>query len=321
MATYFIGAGLETYAHSPTQVVDTGDGINIAGIYGTGYADCFLVDPATGLRTPQSSVWFHGNLSGGRRGPGLSPHIAFTNADGVEFLRLGGGGSFDLIKITRLLGGVWVDLTGTLFAQSHTYDIRCVIHPTMGRISVNVDGTNWINLENIDTSEFGNIAKVRLSQGGYENSIYRQVIVASYNTIGHTVRRRVPTSDVANSGWTGSFADIDDSTNDDSDAINTSTVGAKITFNGSALSATATGSVVKAVAVSARIRNDGGDIPRNAAAVLTLNGVDYQKPYNLVVGPGFAGASTIFDLNPATGLKWGAVIAPANQPFGLIATT
>lgn len=319
MATYFIGTGLESYQHSPTLVTDTGGGINLTGTLGMGYADAYLVDPATGLRSPQTSIWFH-TIMGGRQGNGDNTNVAFVNSQGKDVLRLCSARDFDTSIIRRLKAGAYVDISNILFTRGHTWDVRVVIHPTAGRISVAVAGTTWINLENIDTSEFGDVEKIRLYHGGYENTSYDQTIVASYNTIGHTVRRRTPNANVAITGWTGSYTDIDDNTVDDTDALNTSIVGAKALFNASALSPVAAGNVVKAVAVSARLRNDGGDVPRNAAALLTIDGVDYQKPYNLVVGPGFAGASTVFDLNPATGLKWGALIDPVNQPFGLVAT-
>lgn len=319
MATYFIGAGLETYDHSPTLVYDQGSSIQLTGTFGQSYADCHLVDPATGLRTPQTSLWFHAVI-GGRQGFNGGTIVAFVNSAGRDVLRICSGGDIDTSLVRRLLGGAYVDITNVLWTRNNVWDVRIVVHPTAGRISVNVSGTNWINLEGIDTSEFVDIAKVRFTQGGYESTILDQVIIASYNTIGHTVRRRVPSSDASITGWTGSYADIDEPVNNDADSINTSIVGGKATFDAAPLGPVSTGNVVKAVAVSARIRNDGGDVPRNAAAVLTLDGVDYAKPYNLVVGPGFSGASTIFDVNPATGQKWGDVIDPVNQPFGLLAT-
>lgn len=318
MATYFIGAGLETYQHSPTLVTDQDGGIRISPPAGIGFADGYLVDAATGLRTAQKSIWAHIQMSNNTAD---GECIVFRNSDGIDVFRLTAPSLWNL-QAQRRTGGAWVNVGDPVYVNgSYTFDFRIVVHPSSGRLAWVINGTSAFDLTGLDTSDLKDVALMRLKcPTGRDgaSTTYSGAIVASYNTIGHTVRRRTPNGDVQK-GWTGSYADVDESINDDSDAINTSIVGAVSTFTASNLGATAPGNVIKAVAVSARIRNDGGDVPRNAQAVLTIDGVDYSQPYNLVVGPGFSGASTVFDLNPATGQKWGS-IAEVNQPFGLRAT-
>ncbi|USQ99517.1 hypothetical protein [Sphingomonas aerolata] len=319
MATYFIGTGVESFVTSPTLVNDNGSGLGVvvSTPLGLGFADAFLIDPATGDRAPQASLWFHTVCN---TIPLDGPIITFVNAQNVGVLRIFGTNVFGMAQAQRFQGGTWVNLGDPVYCRdSVIWDIRIVSHPTAGRIGVNLNGVTLLNRDGIDTSNMGEIAKVRLQTGTYDTR-FDQTIIASYNTIGHTVRRRVPNRDVRNTGWTGGFADVDETNNSDADTINTSTVGAVLTFGADDFSQVATGNVIKAVGLSARIRNDGGDIPRNAAAILTLGGVEYRKPYNILVGAGFSGTSTVFDTNPATGQKWGADIAPVNQPFGLVAT-
>jgi hypothetical protein len=319
MATYFIGTGVESFVTSPTLVNDNGSGLGIvlSTPIGLGFADAFLVDPATGDRTPQTSLWFHTVCN---TIPLDGPIISFVNSQNIAVFRILGVNVFGMAQPQRFLNGAWVNLGDAVYCRdSVNWDIRLVSHPTAGRIAVNVNGVILVNRDGIDTSELGSIAKARLQTGTYDTR-FDQTVIASYNTIGHTVRRRAPNRDVRNTGWTGSYADVDETNNSDADTINTSTVGAVLTFGAENLSPVASGNVIKAVGVSARIRNDGGDVPRNAVAILTIDGVEYQKPYNIAVAPGFSGTSTVFDTNPATGLKWGADVAPVNQPFGLVAT-
>jgi hypothetical protein len=318
MATYFVGTGLESFAISPTLVTDTpGNGLVIGMPAGPGYADAYLTDPATGQRSPQTALWAHFEMT---LKSIEGETVSFINAAGVPVFRM--FATNNIVFCERWTGDAWARLGDGLFAgDRHTYDFRLVSHVSAGRISVNVDGTNWIEMSGLDTSDFGPIARMRFkAPRGLDNwgTYYYQTIIASYNTIGHTVRVRVPSSDVQ-AGWNGGYAAIDDANNDDTDSISTALVGVTSTFGAASLSPTAVGNVIKAVAVSARIRNDGGDVPRNAQAVLTLDGVDYSPASNLVVGPGFNGASQVFDINPATGQKW-ASIAEVNQPFGLKST-
>jgi hypothetical protein len=322
MATYFVGTGIESFVISPTLVTDLGGGgINIGGPIQVGYADAYLVDPVSGLRAPQTAMWLHFAWYNWANVGSNADVFTVNRTDGTPVFR------FMLPSIWMIAaeywdGAKWVRLGDPMWTQNtYTYDIRLVSHPTAGRIAVNINGTNWFDVKNIDTSSLGAMEKVRFKEPqGVDgaNARFYDVIIASYNTIGHTVRRRFANAD-AQTGWTGGYDAIDEDTTNDTDAISTSESGKTATFNAANLSPTAPGNVIKAVAVGARIRNDGGASPANAKVVLTVNGTDYTKPNNLVVGSGYNGALQVFDKNPATGKAW-ASIDEVNQPFGLLST-
>ena len=321
MATYFIGGGIETYVASPAGASDGAGSVAFEGSANPYYADCIPRDPATGAQVALDAFWFHVNLSGdGSRG--LNGIIMFNAAD-QEVVRIANVGE-TLSQLNVKRDGVWVPVgdivaTGTNFA----FDIRVVAHPSQGRLSLCVNGVTVVEQGGLDTSELVGINRIRLQSAINGNASrytqYSGAIIATYNTIGHTVRLRTPQSDVVNTGWTGSYVDVDEGQNNDTDALNTSTTGAVILFGGNALSPTTPGNVVKAVSVAARIRNDGGAIPRNAKATLSIGGALYSAPYNLNVGPGYAGAVTVFDRDPSTGAAWNGV-GNINGPFGLTAT-
>ncbi|BCA62005.1 hypothetical protein HMP09_1239 [Sphingomonas sp. HMP9] len=321
MATYFIGGGVESYVTSPAGAGDSEGAVSFEGSQQPFFADCIPRDPASGDRVALNSFWFHVEVdntgAGGRNGV-----IMFNEAD-AEVVQINGEGQ-DKVRLNIKRNGAWVPI-GDIVATGapYRYDIRVVAHPSAGRLSFCVNGVTVVEQAGLDTSQLAGINRIRLQSAIDGNASrytrYSGAIIATYNTIGHTVRLRVPNADASNAGWTGSYRDVDEGTNKDADAINTSTTGATILFNANALSPTPTGNVVKAVSVAARIRNDGGAVPRNAKATLSIGGSVYSAPFNFNVGPGYAGAVTVFDRDPSTGLAWDGV-GNINVPFGLTAT-
>lgn len=321
MSTYFIGAGIETYRSSPAGVSNSEDRVGFEGSTQPYYCDCIPRDPATGAQVALDDFWFHVSVSGdGARG---RDGILMFNASDVNVIRLANTDEMRT-QLRMLRNGSWQSIGDPVATgQNFVYDVRVFAHATLGRLTMCVNGTVAVDVEGIDTSQLAGINRIRLQSAIDGNAsrytYYSGSIIASYNTIGHTVRSRVPSGDFQNTGWTGGYADVDDSQNDDTDSVGTSVTGAQMAFSANGLSATPAGNVIKAVAVSARIRNDGGASPSGALAVLSIDGTDYVNPYGLPVGPGFSGAQTIFDKNPRTGQAW-ASITEVNQPFGLRAT-
>lgn len=317
MPTYFIGGGVECYQTSPTGVSDSADSVRLSNGSDAYFADCIPRDPTTGARVYLDNFWFHTTINGYT----INLHApVFYNANDVPVLRLMSLGG-DRVQFQRWIGGAWVD-TGpqVFFSGQMIYDIRIVAHPTAGRLSFVVNGVSVVELSGIDTSGLAGIGRVRLgpltNNNQFNYTEYVGTIIASYNTIGHVVRRRTPSSDRLNTGWSGSYTDIDESTNSDTDAINTSTTGAVMLFGAPNLSDPSPGNVIKAVAIAARVRNDGGDVPRNARAVMEIADRQYAAPFNFAMGPGFAGAVTVFDRDPSTQAAWNGV-TNFNSPFGI----
>jgi len=321
MATYFIGGGIESFVASPAGASDGEGYVSFEGSQKPYYADCIPRDPATGAQVALDSFWFH-VMVGGEGARGRNGIIMFNAAD-QEVVQIANMGE-ELSQLNVKRNGAWVPV-GNVVATGREFalDIRIVAHPSQGRLSLCVNGVTVVEQGGLDTSELAGINRIRLQSAIDGNASrytrYSGAIIATYNTIGHTVRLRTPQSDALNTGWTGSYVDVDEGQNNDTDALNTSTTGAVILFGGNALSPTSPGNVVKAVSVAARIRNDGGAIPRNAMATLGIGGAFYSAPYNFNVGPGYAGAVTVFDRDPSTGAAWNGV-GNINGSFGLTAT-
>ena len=317
MATYFAGSSYDALVPS---LANTSDGADFVSIGGGGYVDAYVTDPADGLRKGVKRLWSHVTSSSADYGPsnGLVMY-SWLNAAGKEIVRfpnLNGGRAFQILQPDNS----WKTYGEIQNSRSGTYDFLIVVHPTAGRLAWFFNGNLAVDLRNIDTSAIGDVARFRLQrmQDYVGGTTHQGILLASYNTIGHTVRRRAPNANGSRMTWSGSFADVDDTGNDDTNAISASTVGDLATFKASAFTPTTAGNVIKAVAVAARIRNYGDVIPTNARAILSIGGQDFQAPTNMPITAGFAGSVALFENDPTTGKPW-TDIANVNGEFGLLA--
>ena len=320
MTTYFAGSGVDAFYLSPTQPFMENGRINVN--YGK-WMDGYILDPQTNRpAVGLQSLWTHfgcdsdsSDYNNGR------PFVVWSASDGQEVVRLVGAGNGSMYLQYRS-DAQWVSLpVQSGIMGSWKCDVRIDLHPTQGRLQFYANQQfmgEWTGLAM--SAPTLDLSKVRFSsQGDRYYAYYDQVIMASYNTIGHTVRTRRPRSEGASSAWAGTFGDVNEDGLNDSTALNTETVGARTTFVADQLSETTPGNVIKAVTVAARIRNSDEGTPRNARAIVRVSGTDYVFPKDMQIAPGFVGAATTFDVNPATGLRW-ASVSELNGEFGLLAT-
>lgn len=317
-ATYFVGTGLDAFTPGPTGCTDGGGAVHING---GGYARARVVDPADGVAKGVTRLWTHGNLQTANYGPpnGIVPYRWYNSA-GVPVLRLLSTNGWEF-GLQFWDGSAWRQPGPSVSTGNGNFDFVAIVHPTAGRVGWFHDGTLCADSLGLDTSGMVDLATLELGQfQNYAGSTdHRSGIMASYSTIGHTVTRRTPSGAGAHADWTGSYADVDDDATDDTDAITTAQAGAVSTFTAAPIAAPATGTVVKCVAVAARMRSDGGAAPAHARAVLRIGGADYPAGFDMPLGSGFAGAVTCFDADPSTGAAW-AALDHVNAEFGLKAT-
>ena len=166
------------------------------------------------------------------------------------------------------------------------------------------------------------LARIRLGcwRSFNENFSYRSAIVADYCTIGHTVRAQVPTGNGTHTDWDGDYTSVDDGAINDADTITSTSVGEKETFTAPNYSSTPIGSVIKAVAVTARARNDGGASPQNFTPILRIGSTDYLATGSPPLNSGFSGTCVIFPEDPSTSLDW-ASVTNVNTEFGVVSET
>lgn len=316
MSTYFVGGGFDCWSPSLAGVADTANGINVTG---SGYADAALRDPETGLPTAVTSLWFHAYFGGQSYRTSNLVVTEFRDSAGTAWARLRMDSTYGGYYLEWYDGTTWHSTAGAQPEPAivNFVDIQVKIASGVdGIIAWYVGGVLAAQLTGLDTSAMQPIASVRVYTRNdyYGNGQYSDAIIASYNTIGHTVRRRAITGNGPEQGWTGDYTSVNEATTNDSNAITADTTGELSTFTADALSATAAGAVIKSVAIGSRIRASG-DVPTHVQAVLTVGGTDYEGP-GLVGSGGYLPAVTCFDVNPATGLAW-ASIDPVNGNYGV----
>ncbi|WP_375272844.1 hypothetical protein [Sphingomonas sp.] len=317
MATYFAGSTLDALVPSLSGCGDTAATVWTDG----GYAEAYVTDPIDGVQKGVTRVWSHMTVVGeAYQAPSNGLRLlTWFNEAGAEVVRLQAAGGYSKqLAFFNTKTSQWVNVGGTGECSNGTYDVLIVVHPTAGRLAWFFNGNLAVDVRGLDTSSIGNVAKMRLGrvQDWSGKSTFSNVLMASYNTIGHTVRRRAPSANGSVMQWAGGYGDVDDGPVDDSDAISASNVGEVARFVGPVFTPTSTGNVIKAVAVAARIRNDGDVVPTNARALLAIGGTEYQAPKNMPIRAGFAGSVTVFDVDPSTGAPWSS-IANVNGEFGL----
>lgn len=330
MTTYAIADELECYPVWTPGVVETTTGA-IAGVSrggisipnnATDYVELPLRDSVTGAVTSCNDVlWLHFRRYTGDGGTARTP-VIWYRSDNTPVLREYVTGNFTG-KMQMWNGTAWVDIItagpATYYQTFQDWDFRVKIAATGGIVEVFRDGVLQGQFLG-DTSSINNVGKVRFYNRGGAH-IQHQVILADYSTISHTVRRRTPTGAGANSGWTGTYAEIDDTPSGTigTDVVSISASEVKSTFTAAALAAPTNGHVVKAVAVAVFCKNDGtGTAPQNLKLVLRAGGLDYESPANATIGVGWTGGQAFWENNPNTGAAWANITAVNNTEFGII---
>lgn len=316
MTTYFVGGGFDCWQPSLSGISDGATSITLTN----GYADALLRD-ATGARVAVSSLWFHSDISASNYDPG-NGNIPFmfrstTDAAQARFRwEEDSGGTGYVFEYYD--GAAWHGTPPVNPGQTFggTVDAEIVIDAVNGKIAWYFNGVFAAQLTGVNTSGMLPISYIRVSavEGYAGSSNYANTIIADYNTIGHTMRRRTATGNGPEQGWSGDYTAIDEDVANDATALTTSTSDVVSNFTGTILSATPTGSIIKSVAVGTRLRASGA-APTGVETVLTIGGTDYFGPA-MVNNSGFVGVPTMFDVDPSTGVAWASIDA-VNGDFGV----
>lgn len=331
MTTFFIGDELECYSTYTPNVYEDG---NLAiGGYSRGcifipdadqtqYVSAPLTDSVTGLPTATNDVlWTHFRRQTGDRYWDNRPGPTWYDNQGAMKVKEVRSGQFGG-KIQIWNGTAFVDAStpyDTPYGDTRVWDFRIKIG-AQGLVEVFKDGILLSRWEG-DTSAIVNIGEFRMNAIA-NFTRFHQLILADYSTINHTIRRRNPNGNGAETGWVGDYTQIDDDPQSviGGDVIYTSQSNTKATFTGQTMAATTAGHVIKAVAVAEFSKNDGtGQFPQNVRPVLSVNGTVYEGPVNAPIGAGWKGGVAFWENNPATGAAWASISDVNATQFGVVA--
>ena len=274
--------------------------------------NCPFIDQATGAPVTVTDFWTRFTVQNSDYAVG--PVVQWLDSAGDAWVRLYQNSNFNF-SLQQNVAGTWTAVGSPLLGTTNaTFDVYIQIG-SVGQIQFFINSISSGGFTG-DTSAFGSIASLAAGFCDNTNQYFQQMIVANFNTIGHTVRTRAVTAAGANQEWTGPYGNVATYPLDPSQFI-TSAVAAELnTYTGTTLSATPAGQIIRGVALGTYVRRDTTG-PQNIKGVLDISSTEYDAAYNMAnVGLGFSGNLAIWANNPATSAPW-ANITEANCDFGV----
>lgn len=132
-----------------------------------------------------------------------------------------------------------------------------------------------------------------------------QVIIADESTIGWKLATLSPTGNGANTAWTNDYLNVDEFVYDNTDFIETNSVGNIETYTNSGINAAYSTYNVKAVAVAARMSNDSGSAVADMQFVVRVSGTNYTSPNAGLTKDGNEYSKQyLWNVNPNTSSAW-----------------
>jgi hypothetical protein len=207
-------------------------------------------------------------------------------------------------------GSAWVETGGDISNLTITTRVRIDIHIIMsdsaGALELYVDGalahtatttdTIWTAATTIDRIRFGNY------EGSVNSMIWSAIFVSDEDSRALTFVHRPPIADGAQTAWTGTYDDVDETGENDANFITTTTNNAIETFTFADIGFA--GSSVAAVVVSLRAQGSASS-PTQIEGVARIGGVDYsQSLLEPADTAAFGPVRAIFSFNPATSNEW-----------------
>jgi hypothetical protein len=143
------------------------------------------------------------------------------------------------------------------------------------------------------------------SSSGTGAQTFSEIIIATTDIRGRRLQRLEPTADGANTAWTGTFADVDETGVGDSDYISSNTANQVETFVVADIAVSlAAAHAVEGVVISVRARK-GEAGPQNLQAVLRTNSTDFVSSNYPTLNTVFQGGlQKIWETNPDTAAAW-----------------
>lgn len=236
--------------------------------------------------------------------------IQIKQLDGDPAFRIGlnADGTWDFDRYT---GAAWSNLGTTsvsvVSAGAAAIDLYIKVDATVGEFRVFKDGTEigtYTGNTSIDNANFGRIHFK--GQTGALNELHvSQVIVSSESTIGWVLATLSPDGNGANTGWTGSYTDIDEFALNTADYIEAIATNLVETSTVSSINAAYSTYNVKAVGVAMRASNDSGSVISDLQACVRVSSINYFSP-NLALPKDGADYSLqyIWETNPNTSAAW-----------------
>jgi hypothetical protein len=257
-----------------------------------------------------AEAWFHTRWGAANTG-GVANNrsiIEFRNSSGQGVLRLLSL-STPTFSLQYWNGSSWVTIGSTMtvtLGATRVWDIQCRIDNTTGSFAAYVDGVLQVSLTG-DTDVFTGSAIEYVfiqSWGATNERLQSECILADSSTLGLRLATLVPNGNGANTAWTGTFADVDESNVNDADFLSSATANQVETMTLTDLTTNAALLTPVAVINSARARN-GASGPQNIQLAFRTASTDYFSSNLSGLNTTFtSGYQQIRHTNPNTSAPW-----------------
>lgn len=288
------------------------------------------------IKTPVSSVWVTFRHFATTNSTTANQMLFMLGRNGTRRIGIVGNGTtgkFVLAKVSAANAYTTLAVeSGTFLATTlYKYDLQIIDYGATGTINLwraTLDGANSQLVATFtgDLTTDGETLLDEIYLGGFVNTsatsqYFSEVIVSDMDTRGMGMVAMEPASNAAQFEFNGSFADIADT-------------GDNTTVDSTFISATADGQIASFLPNTARVgnfttilgfalnhRSRAGAIVPKLTPLLTIGGVNYLGT-TLTPGAAFTNYQEIFEVNPATGVRFtrNDLIAP-NFSYGLRANT
>lgn len=261
------------------------------------------------------SIWWHGQHGGSNTGgTATRAFVTVYNSSNVGVLRCtvnGSSGGNALGRLQYWNGSAWTNIGASTFnipigVNNTRMDMECTVDGSAGRFAFYVDGVQMVELTG-DTDFFSGAAAdyVTMQSWGSTNPRYwSETLIMDGSTLGCRVATLVPTGAGNYTAWTGTFADVDETSVTDSDFIAGAANGDRENFTLSNLSASAAALVPLAVINSARARI-GATGPQNLQLTIRTGGNDFDSSNIPGLTTSFtSGYQNVWNDNPNTAAAW-----------------
>lgn len=236
----------------------------------------------------------------------------------VRVFRAGAVGTNDVFQ--RWNGSAWVNI-GSAGAVVNYADIKIDIYCKLdasGELSLYRNGILMFQ----ETGDFSSYADPRrMRHGRYQsgnNSGTMEMMISTESLIGVRFSYDVPESDGANTAWTGTYADVDETVLDNTDYIYTGSAGNRETVKSATRASKVSTKEVKAVVISHSSAKGFSGGPTKIATTIRKGGVDYDNASDQSLIFGFKGYQQIWENDPSTGIPWTPTdAADANLEYGV----
>lgn len=260
--------------------------------------------------TNLSDFWMHMRLYQENAPASTDNYFYFRNAAGTEDeyrIKINSDGTWTVERYkASTYTALGTSASAILVNGAADIDIHVTRNLTTGVFAIYKNGVNVFNFTgDTDTTSAPGMVYFEGMTGSSNEMNVSQVIIADESTIGWKLHTLPPTGNGANTAWTNDYLNVDEFVYDNTDFIETNSVGVLETYTTGGINAAYSTYNVKAVAVAARMSNDSGSAVADVQMAVRTGGSNYTSPNTSLTKDGNEySRQYVWNANPNTSGAW-----------------